>query len=52
MQVGQARIFLRRIDLRERADELAAGLDAWTGGWWSAQLAASSPQGPTQESTP
>ena len=38
--------------LRLRADELAAGLDAWTGGWWSAQLAVSSPQGPTQESTP
>jgi hypothetical protein len=25
--------------LRLRADELASGLDAWTGGWFSAQLA-------------
>jgi hypothetical protein len=24
--------------LRLRADELAAGLDAWTGGWWSARV--------------
>jgi hypothetical protein len=38
--------------LRLRADELAAGLDAWTGGWWSAQLGGSSPQSPTQESMP
>ncbi len=30
--------------LRNRADELAAGLDAWTGGWFSAQLRQRSPQ--------
>lgn len=29
--------------LRLRAAELAAGIDAWTGGWFSAQLGASSP---------
>jgi hypothetical protein len=34
-----------------RAAELAAGLDAWTGGWWSAQLAAS-PERPASEITP
>ncbi|MBM4384477.1 MAG: hypothetical protein FJ091_14070 [Deltaproteobacteria bacterium] len=32
-----------------RADELAAGLDAWTGGWWHAQLAQLSPRGPAHE---
>jgi hypothetical protein len=35
-----------------RADELAAGLDAWTGGWWSARLARSSPESPAMETTP
>jgi len=35
-----------------RADELAAGLDAWTGGWWSARLESSSPRGPATEFTP
>jgi len=35
-----------------RADELAAGLDAWTGGWWSARLASSSPESPAMEATP
>jgi hypothetical protein len=35
-----------------RAAELAAGLDAWTGGWWSAQLETSSPQRPASEITP
>jgi len=29
--------------LRLRADELAAGIDAWTGGWFSRQLAAFTP---------
>ena len=37
---------------RVRADELAAGLDAWTGGWWSAQLERLSPRGPAEESIP
>jgi hypothetical protein len=32
-----------------RADELAAGLDAWTGGWWRAQLEPLSPRGPAHE---
>jgi hypothetical protein len=32
-----------------RASELAAGLDAWTGGWFSAQLEALSPRGPAHE---
>jgi hypothetical protein len=34
--------------LRLRASELAAGLDAWTGGWWSGQLraAAAPPRAP------
>jgi hypothetical protein len=27
-----------------RACELAAGLDAWTGGWWSRQVEAPSPR--------
>jgi hypothetical protein len=27
-----------------RARELAAGLDAWTGGWWSRQLETTSPR--------
>jgi hypothetical protein len=35
-----------------RAAELAAGLDAWTGGWWSAQLATVSPERPATEITP
>ena len=35
-----------------RAAELAAGLDAWTGGWWSAQSAALSPERPASEITP
>jgi hypothetical protein len=35
-----------------RAAELAAGLDAWTGGWWSAQLATSSPERPASEIQP
>jgi hypothetical protein len=39
--------------LELRAAELAAGLDAWTGGWWSASLAASSsPERPAPEITP
>jgi hypothetical protein len=41
--------------LRVRADELAAGLDAWTGGWWSRRvvpLASPSPPGPAEENTP
>jgi hypothetical protein len=29
--------------LRLRADELAAGIDAWTGGWFSARVVALSP---------
>jgi hypothetical protein len=34
-----------------RARELAAGLDAWTGGWWSRALASPSPRphGPEEE---
>ena len=32
-----------------RAAELAAGLDAWTGGWFTAQLA---PAFPTPDNTP
>jgi hypothetical protein len=28
-----------------RARELAAGLDAWTGGWWSRQAETPSPRG-------
>jgi hypothetical protein len=32
--------------LRLRADELAAGLDAWTGGWWSAQGSPLAPRSP------
>ena len=37
-----------------RADELASGLDAWTGGWFSGQIAKSSrgPALPAQESKP
>jgi hypothetical protein len=31
----EARPLLERTRLRLRADELAAGLDAWTGGWFS-----------------
>jgi hypothetical protein len=34
-----------------RAAELAAGLDAWTGGWWSAQLARLAPERPEAEIT-
>jgi hypothetical protein len=34
-----------------RAAELAAGLDAWTGGWWSAQLTRLSPERPDPEIT-
>jgi len=52
---------LEAADLRLRADELAAGLDAWTGGWWSRQVAplaspspfsALSPPVPDREKTP
>jgi len=32
--------------LRLRAEELAAGLDAWTGGWWSARTRRSAPSSP------
>jgi len=34
-----------------RARELAAGLDAWTGGWWSRQVELLSPRptGPEEE---
>ena len=35
-----------------RAKELAAGLDAWTGGWWSRQLLAPSPRVNSQEEGP
>jgi hypothetical protein len=41
--------------LRLRAAELASGLDAWTGGWFSEQLTHSDSDGPpfpAQESTP
>jgi hypothetical protein len=41
--------------LRLRAAELASGLDAWTGGWFSEQLARPDARGPTspaQESRP
>jgi hypothetical protein len=39
--------------LRLRAAELASGLDAWTGGWFSEQLTASDgPSHPAQESRP
>jgi hypothetical protein len=38
--------------LELRAAELAAGLDAWTGGWWSARLATASPERPASEITP
>jgi hypothetical protein len=38
--------------LRLRAEELGAGLDAWTGGWWSAALNAPSPRGSAEESLP
>jgi hypothetical protein len=38
--------------LELRAAELAAGLDAWTGGWWSARLATASPVRPASEITP
>ncbi len=37
---------------RLRAAELGAGLDAWTGGWWSARLSSSSPEGPASELLP
>jgi len=32
--------------LRLRAAELASGLDAWTGGWFSEQLARPASEGP------
>ena len=32
--------------LRLRADELASGLDAWTGGWWSQALSTPVPNSP------
>ena len=35
--------------LRVRAAELASGLDAWTGGWFSEQLASHGPSLPAQE---
>jgi hypothetical protein len=35
-----------------RAKELAAGLDAWTGGWWSRQLLSPSPRVNSQEEGP
>ncbi len=35
--------------LELRAAELAAGLDAWTGGWWSARAATASPEGPSSK---
>lgn len=41
--------------LRIRAEELGAGLDAWTGGWWSRRLAAlrdPSPPGPDPRTMP
>ncbi len=38
--------------LRIRAAELEAGLDAWTGGWWSAQRELLASPGPAQEPTP
>jgi hypothetical protein len=39
--------------LRIRARELEAGLDAWTGGWWSAQRQLlASPQRPAKDPTP
>jgi len=48
-----------RARLRLRARELAAGLDAWTGGWWSQQagaghgpVAISSSPRPDQENLP
>ena len=34
--------------LRERAEELAAGLDAWSGGWFGRARRPSSPSGPTE----
>ncbi len=34
--------------LRLRADELAAGLDAWTGGWWSRRMQTDSPLRPAE----
>ena len=41
--------------LRLRADELASGLDAWTGGWWSRALstpASNSPRNTPEENHP
>jgi hypothetical protein len=35
--------------LRLRAAELASGLDAWTGGWFSEQLSSHGPSHPAQE---
>ncbi len=35
-----------------RAKELAAGLDAWTGGWWSRQLRSPSPRVNSEEEGP
>jgi hypothetical protein len=32
-----------RVPLRRRADELAAGIDAWTGGWFAEQLVTLAP---------
>jgi len=36
--------------LRLRADELASGLDAWTGGWWS--HATATPESNSPRDTP
>jgi hypothetical protein len=38
--------------LRLRADELAAGLDAWTGGWFSQHAAALAPAGAATDLSP
>jgi len=39
--------------LRLRADELASGLDAWTGGWWSrARATSNSPRDTPEENHP
>ena len=37
--------------LRLRADELAAGLDAWTGGWFARALAAAGPSATSSHPT-
>jgi hypothetical protein len=45
---------LERQRLQLRAEELAAGLDAWTGGWFSAEIRKASPrvQVPSHEFSP